>query len=396
MMQVKTYTEVPAVSRSSSPDNFTVLIKLKAPDSSEESSSSRVPVDLVTVPDISFSMEGTKLALLKRAMGFVIENLGSNDRLSVVVFTEKALRVFPLSRMSESGKQLALKEFNRLKVESCTNISEGLRLGAMVMEGRRYKNPVSSVMFLSDGQDTHGYSNIDMKGNSLPRSHLSWVQIDYKPLVPPSIINEKILVFTFGFGSDHNVSLMHSVSEMSRGTFSFIETESVIQDAFAQCIGGLLSVAVKELQVNIECVDPRVGLRSLKSGSYPNQITPDGRMGNIDAGDLYAEEERDFLVIVTVPAETESSTTALLKVRCVYNNPLTKELVTVRSEEVKIRRPDQVVGQQDPCVEVMRRQNRLQVAEALALDAAEKGNLSNAATILGNCRKKLSESASAK
>jgi len=37
---------------------------------------------------------------------------------------------------------------------------------------------------------------------------------------------------------------MHSISEAFGNTLSFIDTKSVIQDAFARCIGGLLGVVI--------------------------------------------------------------------------------------------------------------------------------------------------------
>lgn len=404
-MKIKTYTEVPAVPLFNASDNFTILINLKAPapnfsenmsrnqaNSPHVSQTSRTPVDLVTVLDVSGSMAGTKLALLKRAMGFVIQNLGPNDRLAVIAFSSTARRLFPLRRMSETGRQQALQAVNSLVANGGTNIAEGLRKGAKVMEDRREKNPVASIILLSDGQDTYTVSNMGS----------SQQQPNYQLLLPLSIHNEsssnfRIPVHAFGFGADHDALSMHSISEISGGTFSFIETEGVIQDAFAQCIGGLLSVVVKELQVNIECVDPRVSLGSLKAGSYHNRVMSDGRMGTIDVGDLYADEERDFLISVNVPTEVSSTETALIKVKCVYNDPLTKESVTVGNDEVRIRRPDEA-GQQSASVEVDRQQNRLRAAEAMVLarTTAEKGDLSGAASILENCRKVLSETVSAK
>jgi Mg-chelatase subunit ChlD len=53
----------------------------------------RAPLDLVTVLDLSGSMSGHKLELLKQAMRFVIDNLGPDDRLSVVSFSSEARRV---------------------------------------------------------------------------------------------------------------------------------------------------------------------------------------------------------------------------------------------------------------------------------------------------------------
>lgn len=402
---VQTYPEVPAVSRLNACDNFTVLIHLKAPGSfsghtqnmnqpnlSQISQTPRAPVDLVTVLDISGSMAGTKLALLKRAMGFVIQNLGPNDRLAVIAFSSTARRLFPLRRMSETGRQQALQAVNSLVATGGTNIAEGLRKGAKVMEDRKEKNPVASIILLSDGQDTYTVTSSGGSKN----------QPNYDLLLPTSFHGKdgsgfKIPVHTFGFGSDHDASSMHSISETSGGTFSFIEAEGVIQDAFAQCIGGLLSVVVKELRVIVESVNSSLCLRSIKAGSYSNHVLPDGKSGYIEVGDLYADEERDFLVTMNVPKEMSKNETSLLKVRSVYTNPLTKDSVTLESEEVRIMRPE-IAGQGLVSVEVDRQRNRLQAAEAMlqARTAAERGDLVAAISVLENCRKALSQSVSAK
>ncbi|XP_061995986.1 E3 ubiquitin-protein ligase WAV3-like isoform X1 [Rosa rugosa] len=404
-IEIKTYPEVSAVSKSKSFDNFMVLVNLKAAASTttenpsrnqsslpQFSQNRRAAVDLVTVLDISGSMAGTKLALLKRAMGFVIQNLGSNDRLSVIAFSSTARRLFPLRRMTDTGRQQALQAVNSLVANGGTNIAEGLRKGGKILEDRRGKNPVASIILLSDGQDTYTVSG----------SAANQAQPNYQLLLPLSIHSGdntgfQIPVHAFGFGADHDASSMHSISEISGGTFSFIETEAVIQDAFAQCIGGLLSVVVQELQVEVECVNTNVCLGSLKAGSYPSRVMVGGRKGSIDVGDLYAEEERDFLVSVNVPAEFSSNLTSLIKVRCIYKDPLAKEMATLESEEVGIERPA-VAGQVVVSIEVDRQRNRLHAAEAMAQAraAAERGDLAGAALILEDCRRVLSETVSAK
>ncbi|XP_057956239.1 E3 ubiquitin-protein ligase WAV3-like [Malania oleifera] len=413
-IEVKTYTEVSAVPQSTSHANFTVLVNLKAPLTSGRqncssnqvnlppiSHNSRAPVDLVTVLDVSGSMAGTKLALLKRAMGFVIQNLGPSDRLSVIAFSSTARRLFPLRRMTETGRQQALQAVNSLISNGGTNIAEGLKKGAKVMIDRKWKNPVSSVILLSDGQDTY---TVISPGGARP-------QTDYQSLLPFSIQRNnggggdvvsdstglQIPVHAFGFGADHDAASMHSISEASGGTFSFIEAEGVIQDAFAQCIGGLLSVVVQELQVGIECVHPSLQLGSIRAGSYKTTMMADARMVLVDVGDLYAEEERDFLVTVNVPADVHNSEMSLLKVRCVYRDPITKEMVNlVEANEVKIQRPE-MAGQLVMSMEVDRQRNRLRAAEAMAeaRAAAERGDLTGAVSVLESCRQVLSETMSA-
>ncbi|CAN0898888.1 E3 ubiquitin-protein ligase WAV3 [Linum grandiflorum] len=404
-VEIRTYPEYPAVSRYASDNDFSVLVHLKAPPKAERRNnckslseqpelleSSRAPVDLITVLDTSGSMTGTKLALLKRAMGFVIHQLGPSDRLSVVSFSSSAHRLFPLRCMTETGKQEALQAVNSLTSNGGTNIAEGLKKGLKVLLDRKWKNPVGSIILLSDGQDTH----------TIPSPGGSRLKPDYKALLPVSAhrypgSGVQFQVHTFGFGTDHDAGAMHSIAEASGGTFSFIEAESVIQDAFAQCIGGLLSVVVQELQVKIECVNPSLRIRLINAGSYRTRLSVDARAGSIEVGDLYAEEERDILVTLEIPVDVSSGIEmSLLNVKCIFKDPITNE---IRDNEgsgpLKIQRPEDV-GVQAVGVEVDRQRNRLRAAEAMAeaKAAAEQGDLSLAVSILDSCRKALSETAS--
>ncbi|CAN8301064.1 unnamed protein product [Cochlearia groenlandica] len=394
-LQVKTYPEFKEVLRSVSYKEFSVLINLKAPAASKSvsslgSSSSRAPVDLVTVLDSSGSMSGTKLELLKRAMCFVIQNLSPCDRLSIVSFSCKAHRNFPLRLMTETGKLEALQAVNALVSNGGTNIEMGVRKGARVLVERRFKNPVSSIVLLSDGQDSYN-SFLSPNDSRIP---------DYKAYLPKETNGNYIPVHTFGFGSDHDASTMHSIAETSGGTFSFIESETVIQDAFAQCIGGLLSVVVQELCVKIDCVHPELRISSVKSGSYGFTNGPDSRTGSIGVGDLYAEEERNFLVNLDLPVVDGffSNPMSLLKVRCVYKDPVTRETVDTNApRDIKILRPTVMSGRSNVVsVEVDRQRIRLIAAEAIseARVFAERCSFTEAESVLRSCIRDLKETAS--
>ncbi|PIN07657.1 Anaphase-promoting complex (APC), subunit 11 [Handroanthus impetiginosus] len=404
-VEVKMYPEVSAVPKSKSHNNFTILVHLKAPVNTGPqhshidgahlpliSQTSRAPVDLVTVLDVSGSMAGTKLALLKRAMGFVIQNLGPSDRLSVIAFSSTARRLIPLRRMTDTGRHEALQAVNSLSSNGGTNIAEGLKKGAKVMTDRKWKNPVSSIVLLSDGQDT--YTITSPSGGKTRSNSQSLLPVS---MHQNSASGLHIPVHAFGFGADHDAVSMHLISETSGGTFSFIETESVIQDAFAQCIGGLLSVVVQELKVEVKCIDPKLRLVSMQSGSYKTVLASDKRKGSIEVGDLYAEEERDFLVTTDIPIDESADEMSILKVKCVYKHPVSKSLVTIDSTSVlKIQRPV-ITGPLVVSMEVDKQRNRLRSAEAMAeaRAAAEQGDLTSAVSILESFRKQLSETMSA-
>ncbi|KAF8717027.1 hypothetical protein HU200_026137 [Digitaria exilis] len=374
VLALKTHCEHPAVARDTALDNFAVLVHIKAPataTAAERTESERAPLDLVTVLDVSGSMEGPKLTLLKQAMGFVIDQLGPGDRLSIVTFSSRARRIIRLSRMTDGGKALA-------KAAALRILEVGLRVAAEVLDGRRHKNAVASVILLSDGHDNHTLGSL-FSGKS------------YDDLVPRTLRrsndNRCPPVHTFGFGTDHDAAAMHAIAEVTGGTFSFIQNHAVVQDSFAQCIGGLLSVAVQEARVAVECLHPGVRVRTVKSGRYESHVDADGRAASVDAGELYADEERRFLLFLDVPVAAGEDATPLIKVSVTYKDAATGRSVDVTCEDAMVQRPV-VVADMEPCVEVARELFRVEAAEdiAAAKAAAERGEHAKAAQILDRRR----------
>ncbi|XP_051120077.1 E3 ubiquitin-protein ligase WAV3-like [Andrographis paniculata] len=399
--------ERPAVAASESVADFTVLVGVKA----AAFSGGRAPIDLVTVLDVSGSMSGSKLALVKRAVGFVIDRLGPSDRLSVVSFSSRATRMLRLRRMSESGREEAKRAVNSLIADGGTNIVDGLKKGVQVLEERREMNPVSSIIFLSDGNDTCNHGGIFFPTTSGNRN-----LPEYLHLLPASIRPrnnnafaynaesiQTIPVHTFGFGSDHDPIAMHAISDASGGTFSFIESYEVVQDAFAGCLGGLLSVVAREVRLDIRSASHGVEIKSIPSGRYPSEIVNDGSQGVIRVGDMYADEHKEFLINVSVPSieENENDTivkTSLLDVSCYSKDVVSNEMTRVEGDLIEIRRPA-TVSLTDMMVNLSidRQRNRVLATEAIseAQRMAETGDFDGARTLLADKRSVVFGSAAA-
>jgi Mg-chelatase subunit ChlD len=394
-----THCECSALARDASADDFAVLVHARAPGNSNSRSRGsaarpRAPLDLVTVLDVSGSMVGTKLMLLKQAMGFVIDNLGPRDRLCVVSFSSGACRLMRLARMSDAGKALARRAVESLKAGGGTNIGEALRKAAKVIDERMHRNAVASVVLLSDGQDTY---TVPRRGGYGGRD------TNYDALVPPSFAYDgdgrrSAPVHTFGFGTDHDAAAMHTIAEATGGTFSFIEDEAAIQDAFAQCIGGLLSVAVQDLRVDVACVHPGVRVRAVKSGSYASHVDADGRAVSVDVGELYADEERRFLLFLHVPrARSADDATRLVRVACAYRDTATGRGKSVAGEDAVVLRP-QGTAAAERSVEVERERVRVEAMDGIAAAraAAERGAHAEAVEILRSQRRSVARSAAAR
>ncbi|KAF8672706.1 hypothetical protein HU200_049402 [Digitaria exilis] len=361
VVAIKAHCERPAVARDASMGSFSVLVHAVAPG--VVAGTQRAPLDLVTAIDLSASMRGNKLRLVKQAVCFVIDSLGPTDRLSVVTFSNDASRVVRRARMTPDGKASARRAVDALATGGGTNIGEGLRVAARVLDDRRSRNPVTSVILLTDGRD--GY-----------------VQHRHVDLVPLSFRagSSRVPVHAFGFGADHDAAAMHAVAEETRGTFSFVENQAAIQDSFAQCIGGLLSVAMQNARIAMTCVHPGVRVLGIN-------VETDRRAASVDVGELYADEERRFLVFVRVPtSQATEEVTRLMKVWCLYDDVVTGCSEAVAGEDAVVLRPWQVAEGDDAevSIEVERERVRVTATEdmAAARAAAERGNHAEAARIL--------------
>lgn len=311
--------EAAVVSVGRSHEFYAVVLKVKAPPPARVSSTTaplldparRAPIDLVTVLDVSGSMTGAKLQMLKRAMRLVVGSLGPADRLSIVAFSAAAKRLMPLSRMSPQGQRTARRIIDRLACNHGTCVGEALRKATKVLEDRRERNPVASIMLLSDGQDERVSNNACNRRR--PSSHVSSTRFAHL----------EIPVHSFGFGQQQQQN-------------SHVPAE----DAFAKCVGGLLSVVVQDLRLQI----------GSSSGSAPADISAvyscHGRpsfIGNSSfrLGDLYAEEERELLVEVKVPTSAVGAH-HVMSVKCTYRDPATQELIQCKEQALLVPRPHAV------------------------------------------------------
>ncbi|XVF39700.1 hypothetical protein PTKIN_Ptkin01aG0054000 [Pterospermum kingtungense] len=325
-VQARLSPETAVVSVGRGYETYAVALKIKAPPPpakiqpfSRNSSNTaslldpflRAPIDLVTVLDVSGSMTGAKLQMLKRAMRLVISSLGSADRLSIVAFSATSKRLLPLRRMTAQGQRAARLIIDRLGCGQGTCVGDALRKATKVLEDRRERNPVASIMLLSDGQDERVQSNGSNKRHQL--SHLSSTRFAHI----------EIPVHAFGFGKS--------------GSYSHEPAE----DAFAKCVGGLLSVVVQDLRIQL----------SFASGSALAEITAvyscNGKptvltSGSVRLGDLYAEEERELLVELKVPMSAMGSHHHVMCVRCLYKDPASQEVVYGRDQALLVPRPHAV------------------------------------------------------
>ncbi|TVU26835.1 hypothetical protein EJB05_29400, partial [Eragrostis curvula] len=260
-----------------SAEDFPVLVRVRAPRKCTETS--RLGLDLVAVLGISRSMMllENRMDSMKEAMMFVIDNLGPDDRLSVVSFNNEVQRFTELSVMTDVNRERARHVVCMLVPRGGNNMGPALNEAAKILRQRgpeERSNRVGRIILLSNYKDR------------------SFKLSDICPEFP---------VDTFGLGIEHEFDDLSQIAERTKGLYSYVYQDlEKIKDALAQSLGGLMSVVAMDVQLSLQTLDG-VYISSIESGSYSMQISSDNRSAIIQLPDLYAGENKNFIVHLDVP-----------------------------------------------------------------------------------------------
>ncbi|CAD8106660.1 unnamed protein product [Paramecium primaurelia] len=198
----------------------------------------RPPIDLVCVVDVSGSMIGRKINLVKDSLRYLMKILGPEDRICIIVFTTVAHIVTSFIRNTQENKPLLKKAILELKGLASTNISDGMNKALWMLKNRKYKNPVSCIFLLSDGQD-------DYKG----AEQRVFDQLEILK------IEDKFVIHTFGYGQDHDAYVMNQIAKYREGNFYYIDNINKASDYFILAMSGMLSIYAQNVIINLQSKD---------------------------------------------------------------------------------------------------------------------------------------------
>ncbi|CAN1787394.1 E3 ubiquitin-protein ligase WAVH1 [Linum perenne] len=317
-VEVSLFPESTVVAAVRGYETHVMVMKVRAPPS--QRGFRRAPVDLVTVLDVSDKMCGVaKSQVMKRAMRLVLASLTGTDRLSIVAFSGGSKRLMPLRRMTTNGRRSARRVVEALVGTTTATgqgmtVNDALKKALKVIEDRRDKNPVSTVLILSDGHQH--------------RSQITTLQ--QNATSSPALVSS-MRYSQFG-------TPVHSISFGDLGAYK----HAAVEDALSKCLGRLLRVVVQDLKIQLGFV----------SGSSPAEIVAAYPLtgpptvfgpGSIGLGDLHVEEEREVLVELKVPSSSSSGRSRrLLSVRSSHRDTSSQELINGKEHGLLIPRPEDV------------------------------------------------------
>lgn len=343
-------------------------VNLRAPAAPNDTD--RAPVDCVVVSDVSGSMSGSKMTLLKETVHLLLDEFVSKDRVGLVTFDSNVHEKFPLQTLDGDARAKATGVVDQYRAGSATNLSGGCFAGIQQLLNSSNKGHVKTVLLMTDGQANNGLRTAD----------------EMIPVLTNMLKDSGISLHTFGYGADHDSDFLRKISTAGNGSYYFVEGVDDIRSAFGDCLGGMLSVVAQNLQVDLE---PLNGTTITKV-HHKNAVSIDGgKLFRVPFADLYGEEQRDVIVSVklkssSVVKESTLPEGQLLRATLRYIDvlaakPTTSSVTVGACRATKVDVKDQVQNQK-----LSLQSTRLKVAETLetAKATAEKGDLKKARSLI--------------
>jgi Mg-chelatase subunit ChlD len=223
-------------------DNTPFIINLSTPQPSEEDK--KCNADLICVIDISGSMDGEKIEMVKESLKILVEMMDKNDRLALILFDNNASIFFDLQNMTDETKKIALKKIEQIESRGGTNILSGLEKAVEILKKEKDKtneNRVSSLILLSDGCDN--YNNDIQLAESLKKLTKG--------------LNLSFTLNTFGYGYDHDPKIMNKLANIRDGSFFLVEDYKKVAEYFVTVLGGCVSVISKKADLEVKLLNKK-------------------------------------------------------------------------------------------------------------------------------------------
>ncbi len=322
----------------------------------------RRPLNLGLVIDRSGSMTGDKIAFTRHAAQFLVQNLGGDDLLSIVLYNDVIEVLLPPEPVTH--KDLINQRLAAIKASGTTNLSGGWLEGCkLVREGWR-QDRLNRVILMSDGLANRGITDparlVTLAGQRL---------------------SEGVSTTTMGLGSDFNEDLLMAMADAGGGAFYFIESPEVTPQIFQEELSGLLNVVGQNLVITLELTPQVASVQQLNA--YPTE-SADGRV-TFRLGDIFGQEIKTLVLELGVPALREIGERQIALLRFEYDE-IAPDRTQHRVIEVPVRVNVAQAGALPPTVNADVRRSVLLLLAAQArreaIKSADSGEFKEASQFL--------------
>ncbi|WP_205678826.1 vWA domain-containing protein [Aquisphaera insulae] len=227
--------------------------------------------NLVFLIDVSGSMLApNKLPLLVGSLKTLVNQLGENDRVAIVVYAGASGLILPSTTCDR--KATILEALDNLQAGGSTNGGAGIQLAYDTAVQNFIKNGTNRVILATDGD-----FNVGMTGH------------DELVRLIESKARSGVFLSVFGFGMGNlKESVLEQLADKGNGQYGYIDTPREARKVFVEELGGTLVTIAKDVKIQVEFNPARVGAYRLIG--YENRLlsTRDFNDDTKDAGEIGA------------------------------------------------------------------------------------------------------------
>ena len=248
----------------------------------------QMPLNFSLVLDHSGSMAGEKLQNLKEAVKLVLDQMQSQDYVSLIIFDDQAQVVSPSQPVTNTAHLKSLVD--GIKDGGGTEMSKGMKLGLAEVQKALDPSRVSRILLLTDGQTWGDEDQCQILGGDAGR------------LGSP--------ITALGLGDDWNEELLDAIANASGGVSDFIDVPHKIQQHFQNTLRAMQATVVNNAQLILRLVkgiNPRQVWRVIPLISQLSPRALSDRDVQVHLGDLEKEQGQAVLVELLLPPRSAGS-----------------------------------------------------------------------------------------
>lgn len=289
----------------------------------------RPPSNLVFLIDVSGSMGyGNKLPLLIRGMKMMVNQLGENDRVAIVVYASASGLVLPSTSCDKKAK--ILNSLSRLRAGGSTNGGAGIQLAYQTAVANFIEGGTNRVILATDGDFNVGLTN---QGGLV-----QFAQEKAK---------SGVFLTVLGFGMNHRDSLLEQIANKGNGHYAVIDNFAEAKKVLVDELSGTLVTIAKDVKLQLEFNPNQV--KSYRLIGYENRVLAhrDFNDDKKDAGEIGAGHTVTALYEIVPGKSAQNKNPGVDPLKYQEKNKLSKaasndELLTLK---IRYKKPSESVSQ---------------------------------------------------
>jgi Ca-activated chloride channel family protein len=255
--------------------------------------SRRPPSNLVFLVDVSGSMaDANKLPLVQWSLQRLVEQLGENDQIALVVYASASGVVLPSTSCIKRAE--ITQAIEQLRAGGSTNGGAGIQLAYDIATQNFIKNGTNRVILATDGDFNVGVSDDDELVRLISAKAKSGVFLS---------------VLGFGMGNIKDAKL-EKLADKGNGHYAYIDSPREAYKVLVTEMGSTLVTVAKDVKIQVEFNPAKVG--AFRLIGYENRIMAhrDFSDDTKDAGEIGAGHHVTALYEL-VPAGKEGGVSGL-------------------------------------------------------------------------------------